>query len=170
MRVPRLDSLYKIKPLAPLRSSDRRKIADQIISDLQLGDIQLSVSAPNTVTTTLPTNSTKHDTSKPPTEENEENEDDPEIRAKAAAVARQTALRSSLLPENALSARFMTTAGPNLKQVSGSVYVGAHPGEEQRVLWARTDERMFPTGVFLHFTCLPQQNKAGSLKGEERDC
>ncbi len=40
----------------------------------------------------------------------------------------------------------MTTAGPDLKQVSGTLYVGSHAGEEQRVLWVKTEERMYPTG------------------------
>ena len=56
------------------------------------------------------------------------------------------ALRNSLMPENALSARFNTTAGPDLKQVSGTVYAGAHPGEEQRILWLKIEERLLPTG------------------------
>ena len=55
-------------------------------------------------------------------------------------------LRNSLMPENALSARFNTTAGPDLKQVSGTVYAGAHPGEEQRILWLKIEERLLPTG------------------------
>lgn len=55
-------------------------------------------------------------------------------------------LRNSLMPENALSARFNTTAGPDLKQISGTVYAGAHPGEEQRILWFRFEERLIPTG------------------------
>lgn len=55
-------------------------------------------------------------------------------------------LRSSLMPENALSARFNTTAGPDLKQVSGMVYAGAHPGEDQRILWFKLEERLIPTG------------------------
>lgn len=55
-------------------------------------------------------------------------------------------LRNSLMPENALSARFSTTAGPDLKQVSGTVYAGTHPGEEQRILWFKIEERLIPTG------------------------
>jgi translation initiation factor 2D len=67
---------------------------------------------------------------------------------KAASTAALTALRRSLLPENALSARFTTTAGPDLKQVSGTVYVGSHEGtgDEQRILWAKVGEQMYPTG------------------------
>ncbi|KAL9054028.1 MAG: hypothetical protein Q9206_003705 [Seirophora lacunosa] len=55
------------------------------------------------------------------------------------------AIRNSLLPDNSLSARFTTTAGKDLKQVSGTVYVGAHPGDEQRVLWIKLEERLLPT-------------------------
>lgn len=55
-------------------------------------------------------------------------------------------LRNSLMPENALSARFSTTAGPDLKQVSGTVYAGTHSGEEQRILWFKIEERLIPTG------------------------
>jgi translation initiation factor 2D len=66
---------------------------------------------------------------------------------KAATTAGLTALRKSLLPENALSARFTTTAGPDLKQVSGTVYVGSHEGTggEQRVLWVKAYDKMYPT-------------------------
>ena len=55
--------------------------------------------------------------------------------------------RNALLPENALSARFTTTAGPNLSPVSGTVYVGSYEGAEQRILWFKMEERFFPTGV-----------------------
>ncbi|KAL1601560.1 hypothetical protein SLS60_006475 [Paraconiothyrium brasiliense] len=103
-----------IKPLSPLKSSERRRTADQIIADFQ-----------------IPT----------PVDANADPED------KAASTAGLTALRKSLLPENALSARFTTTAGPDLKQVSGSVYVGSHEGtgDEQRILWAKVGEKMYPT-------------------------
>lgn len=101
-----------IKSLAPLKSSDRRRTADQIISDLGIE---------------VPVN---HDA-------------DPED--KAAATAPLTALRKSLLPENALSARFTTTSGPDLKQVSGTVYAGSHDGEEQRILWVKAEDKMYPT-------------------------
>ena len=56
------------------------------------------------------------------------------------------AFRNALLPENALSARFTTTAGPNLSQVSGIVYVGSYEGAEQRILWFKMEERLLPTG------------------------
>jgi translation initiation factor 2D len=104
----------QIKPLSPLKSSDRRRTADQIIADFGID---------------LPTDAST----------------DPED--KAAATAALTALRKSILPENALSARFTTTAGPDLKQVSGTIYVGSHEGTsgEQRILWAKVADKMYPT-------------------------
>jgi translation initiation factor 2D len=95
-----------------LRSSDRRRTADQIIKDLD-------VSIPN---------------------EHSENAEE-----KAAATVQRSSLRTSLLPDNALSARFTTTHGPNLKQVSGTVYVGSHDCDEQRVLWVSLNGKMYPT-------------------------
>lgn len=91
-----------IKPLAPLKSSDRRRTADQIIADFAI-DVPVD--------------------------------------------AALTALRKSILPENALSARFTTTAGPDLRQVSGTIYVGSHEGtgSEQRVLWVKVADTMYPT-------------------------
>jgi translation initiation factor 2D len=94
------------KPLSPLRSSDRRKLAEQVISDFQL----------------------------------KTNGNEAESQTELAAI------RNSLLPESSLAAKFTTTAGPDLKTVSGAIYVGAHPGEEQRILWVKIDGRMFPTG------------------------
>lgn len=95
-----------------MRSSDRRKTADQIIADLGLE---------------LP-------------DENVEN-----VEERTTAVAEKTALRNSILPDNALSARFTTTHGPDLKQVSGAVYAGSHNGEEQRILWFKVDDGLYPT-------------------------
>ncbi|KAF2491644.1 RNA binding protein-like protein Ligatin/Tma64 [Lophium mytilinum] len=103
-----------IKPLSPLKSSDRRRTADSIIADFGIA---------------LPI----------------QNDGEAEGEDKAASVAALTALRRSLLPENAQSARFTTTAGPDLKQVSGTVYVGAHDGEEQRILWVKVEEKLYPT-------------------------
>lgn len=69
---------------------------------------------------------------------------------KAAATAAHTKLRNALLPDNALSAKFTTTTGPDLRVVSGTVYVGAHPNtSEQRVLWVKIDERLYPTGAYF---------------------
>ncbi|KAI9700115.1 MAG: hypothetical protein M1836_002649 [Candelina mexicana] len=103
-----------IKPLSPLRSSDRRRTADQIIADLQLDPPQAKADEEGQ------------------TDQNE-------------ATSSLPAFRSSLLPEGSQFARFTTTAGPDLKQVSGTVYVGAFPGQEQRILWVKMEERMFPT-------------------------
>lgn len=107
--------MQQIKPLSPLKSSDRRRTADQIIADFGI-DV--------------------------PVDANADAED------KAASTAGLIALRKSLLPENALSARFTTTAGPDLKHVSGTVYVGSHEGtgSEQKILWVKVGEKMFPTG------------------------
>lgn len=107
----------QIKPLSPLRSSDRRKIANEIIADFK-------VEVPS---------------------------EDPEIKEINAEGDQSTgsigvrAVRNSLLPEGTQSARFTTTAGPDLKQVSGTVYVGAHAGEDQRVLWLSINDRLIPT-------------------------
>ncbi|KIV98735.1 uncharacterized protein PV09_09518 [Verruconis gallopava] len=104
-----------IKPLAPLRSSDRRRTADQIIKDLALP---------------LPS----EDAAASPED-------------KAAAAQARIDLRNALLPDNALSARFTTTHGPDLKQVSGTVYVGSHGGDsdDQRVLWVSIEGVLYPT-------------------------
>jgi len=76
--------------------------------------------------------------------EPEQAEDDsPE--AKAAATEARTALRNSLLPDSALSAKFTTTSGPNLSQVNGTVYIGSHEAGEQRVLWFSIDDTIYPT-------------------------
>ncbi|KAL9044353.1 MAG: hypothetical protein Q9214_002503 [Letrouitia sp. 1 TL-2023] len=108
-----------IKALSPLRSSDRRKIAEQIIASF---DIELHADHENNVVAT----EGSHD-------------------GHATVPTSLGALRNSLVPENALSARFTTTTGPDLTQVSGIVYVGAHPGEEQRVLWFKFEDRLIPT-------------------------
>ncbi|KAJ5091693.1 Translation initiation factor SUI1 [Penicillium alfredii] len=107
-----------IKNLAPLRSSDRRKIADQIIKEYQI---------------TIPTNPTDAGSDSTPTTPN------------------LTSIRNALLPENALTARFTTTTGPDLREISGIVYVGAHPEADERVLWFKldhgpgADRRLYPT-------------------------
>lgn len=104
----------QIKPLSPLKSSDRRRTADQIIADFAI-----DIPAVSHV--------------------------DPEDLATPAAGL--TALRRSILPDNALSARFTTTVGPALTLVSGTVYVGSHEGTsgEQRILWVKFGDNMFPT-------------------------
>ncbi|KAL1306597.1 hypothetical protein AAFC00_005281 [Neodothiora populina] len=104
-----------VKPLAPLRSSDRRRTADQIIAEY---DLRPSAGQDDSLSAE---------------------------EQKAAATAQLSSLRNSLLPDNVQSARFTTTHGPDLKQVSGTVYVGIHPGEEQRVLWFKMEDCMYPT-------------------------
>jgi translation initiation factor 2D len=50
-----------------------------------------------------------------------------------------------------LTARFTTTAGPDLRELQGIVYVGTHPDGEERVLWFKlehgpgADKRLYPT-------------------------
>ncbi|KAL5342366.1 hypothetical protein BJX70DRAFT_356572 [Aspergillus crustosus] len=113
-----------IKNLSPLRSSDRRKIADQIIGDYKIE---------------IPSNS-------PP-----ESSDDPNPATPSQPTL--TSIRNALLPENCLSARFTTTAGPDLREVQGTVYVGSHSHSdgEERVLWFKIDQgpgaekRLYPT-------------------------
>ncbi|CAF3468701.1 unnamed protein product [Fusarium graminearum] len=99
--------MFKRKPdirnLAPLRSSDRRKLADQIIRDYQVP---------------LP-----------------EQSDD------ASSTSTLSSLRNSLLPDSTSSARFITPTE------QGTVYIGAHPDQEERVLWFQTGKnpRLIPT-------------------------
>jgi len=106
-----------VKPLSPLRSSDRRRIADQIIANFHI-----EVPSDNV-------------------ELNSPEAEGDQIKGTLGVGA----IRNSLLPEGCQSARFTTTAGPDLKQVSGTVYVGAHPGKDQRVLWLSINDRLIPT-------------------------
>ena len=106
-----------IKAFAPLRSSERRKIADQIIKEYE-------VEVPALV-------------------ENNAGEGEP-----ATEAINLGTIRNQILPDNAQSARFMTTIGADLKQVSGTVYAGAHPNEDQRILWFKFEERFIPTGAW----------------------
>ncbi|KAE8154417.1 hypothetical protein BDV25DRAFT_172075 [Aspergillus avenaceus] len=109
-----------IKNLSPLRSSDRRKIADQIISDYKIE---------------IPSNT--------PAGEDPAGASNP--------APNLTSIRNALLPDNSQSARFTTTAGPKLREVQGTVYVGTHPGGEERILWFKlehgpgADGRLYPT-------------------------
>ncbi|RGP81024.1 translation machinery-associated 64 [Fusarium longipes] len=99
--------MFKRKPdirnLAPLRSSDRRKLADQIIRDYQVSIPQQSDDGPSS--------------------------------------SSQSTLRNSLLPESTSSARFITPTE------QGTVYIGAHPDQDERVLWFQTGKnpRLIPT-------------------------
>ncbi|KAL4943180.1 hypothetical protein BDV06DRAFT_190656 [Aspergillus oleicola] len=115
-----------IKNLSPLRSSDRRKIADQIIADykIEISSAPQPESSDDVNANTTPANPTQ------PT---------------------LTSIRNSLLPENCLSARFTTTAGADLREVQGTVYVGNHGDSDERVLWFKIDQgpgaekRLYPT-------------------------
>ncbi|CBF88269.1 putative RNA binding protein Ligatin/Tma64 [Aspergillus nidulans FGSC A4] len=113
-----------IKNLSPLRSSDRRKLADQIISDYRIA----IPSTPGEASDVTPTN---------------------------PAQPTLTSIRNALLPENCLSARFTTTAGPDLREVQGTVYVGTHSDGDERVLWFKIDQgpgaekRLYPTVYML---------------------
>lgn len=117
----------QIKTLSPLRSSDRRKTADRIIADF---GIQAKADA-----------QTKTETSS-----NGQTDEVDDAGAKAAATAAHTTLRNLILPDNCLTARFTTTSGPDLKEVSGTVYVGSHGKGEQRILWVSLENRMYPSG------------------------
>lgn len=77
--------------------------------------------------------------------ESAETTEDQSPEQKAEATAAHTNLRNSLFPENTQSARFTTTQGPDLKQVSGTVYVGSQDGEEARILWFQIDSSTYPT-------------------------
>ena len=108
----------KVKNLAPLRSSDRRKITDQIIQDYEIEIPKTEPAEPQAVQT--------------------------EEHASNSGIG---SIRNSLLPEGALWAKFTTTTGKDLKTVTGSIYVGAYTDGEQRVLWLKLDERLIPTGM-----------------------
>ncbi|KAK8036377.1 hypothetical protein PG991_001514 [Apiospora marii] len=115
----------EIKNLSPLRSSDRRKLADQIIKDYDIPVPSSSEPAPAAS----------------------------EDAAAAASSSSQPAatlssLRNSLLPDSTSSARFTTTSGPNQTLLIGTIYVGFHPGQdEQRILWFQVGKapKMIPT-------------------------
>lgn len=114
----------QIKNLSPLRSSDRRKLADQIIADYRVHVPTLQ----------------EIDTTASSAEIQES------IVSNTASPA-LTSIRSSLVPETCLSARFTTHAGANATIVSGTLYVGAHPGHEERILWMQygKDSKLYPT-------------------------
>ncbi|ORY70936.1 uncharacterized protein BCR38DRAFT_415523 [Pseudomassariella vexata] len=109
----------QIKNLSPLRSSDRRGLADQIIRDYG-----------------IPV---------PPQESLEPPSDSQDEPAKPQTTL--SSLRNLLLPESTSSARFITTFGPDSALVSGTVYVGAHRGEDDRVLWIQYEKntKLVPT-------------------------
>ncbi|KAJ9617272.1 hypothetical protein H2200_000993 [Cladophialophora chaetospira] len=110
----------QIKNLSPLRSSDRRKLADQIIAEYKIHVPKLD-EIDNTATESQATS----------------NQPTPAL----------SSIRTSLIPETCLSARFTTHAGASATLVSGAVYVGAHLGQEERILWIQygKDSRLYPT-------------------------
>ena len=114
----------QIKNLSPLRSSDRRRLADQIIADYRIP--------------VPPASTSEHANATATTQASE-----PE----ASSAPNLTSIRASLIPESCLSARFTTHAGANATLVSGTVYVGAHPRQEERILWIQygKDPRLYPT-------------------------
>lgn len=74
-----------------------------------------------------------------------------EVPAAQEDISSETAtplssVRKALLPDNALSAKFNTTVGPQLKEVNGTVYVGSHGSHDQRVLWVKIGETLYPSG------------------------
>lgn len=111
----------QIKNLSPLRSSDRRRLADQIIADYQVH---------------VPT-----------LEEIDSTAAAEEVQRVHHPTPALSSIRTSLVPETCLSARFITHAGANAVVVSGTVYVGAHPGQEERILWIQYGKvaRLYPT-------------------------
>lgn len=113
----------QIKPLAPLRSSEKRKVADKIIE-------QYKIQVPSDDEVTSNADASAQATSTTPS---------------------LSAIRASLLPEGTVAGRFETTVGPKLKPLRGTIYAGTFPGEEERVLWFRleqgpgADDRFYPT-------------------------
>ena len=104
----------QIKNLSPLKSSERRKLADQIRKDYSLPE--------------------------PQTEQSQE----PDGQSQPQTL---TSIRNALLPDPTASAKFTTLHGANSTLISGTLYVGAHPGQEERVLWFQIgkDDRLIPT-------------------------
>lgn len=102
----------ELKNLAPLRSSDRRRLADQIIRDYQIA---------------IP----------------ESSGDD----ASSNAQPTLSSLRTSLLPDATSSARFTMLSGPDSTLVHGTVYVGAHADQDERILWFQSGKNpnLIPT-------------------------
>lgn len=124
-----------IKNLSPLRTSDRRRLADQIISDYQIAVPTDS----STSSAPLPQPQTENGlgtTAQPSQAQNEATKSDASAGAGAGNVTNTlTGIRNRLLPESTSAARFTTTSGPNSVPVRGTVYIGAHPGQESRILW-----------------------------------
>ncbi|CAN8101553.1 unnamed protein product [Discula destructiva] len=127
-----------VKNLSPLRSSDRRRLADQIIAEYQVAVPNDSPSSPpgeDESPATIITKSVQAQDA-PQLQNEAAKSDEPGASPGSNAVATTLAsIRNKLLPDSTSSARFTTTSGPDSTPVSGTVYVGAHPGHEARVLW-----------------------------------
>ncbi|KAK6498520.1 hypothetical protein TWF481_011108 [Arthrobotrys musiformis] len=126
-----------VKPAAPIRSSDRRKLVTGIITDFNIPLPSTPVAAPPPSTTDAgptPEEPTAASSSTTPTI-------DPAI----------TALRNTLLPESTVAAKFTTTLGPQLTPVNGIIYSGVHADSsvltdgKTRPLWVKSDEGWFPS-------------------------
>ena len=48
-----------------------------------------------------------------------------------------------------MSAKFSTTQGPEQKPVNGTIYVGSYAGDDQRVLWFKLHDRLYPSVYML---------------------
>ncbi|KAJ5574919.1 hypothetical protein N7450_008818 [Penicillium hetheringtonii] len=121
-----------VKNLSPLRSSDRRKIADQIISDYKISipSSPAEASSDQAAKSTTPT---------------------PNL----------SSVRNALLPENSLTARFTTTAGPDLREVQGIVYVGAHP-EKMNALYPMAEPRYCALTTYSRYGNAQTTRRSGS--------
>ncbi|CUS15373.1 unnamed protein product [Tuber aestivum] len=123
-----------VKQLAPLRSTDRRKLANQIIKDFNL-----TPPPPPPAPPPAPTNTEALGEA---TIENAE---------AGAAVphppppnAGEIALRNALLPDPTNSAKISTTHGPDLKPIAGMIYLTSD--KPPLPLWVKMgSEEMFPT-------------------------
>ena len=94
-----------------------------------------------------------------------------EAAESAPSAPTLTSIRASLLPDNCQSARFTTHSGPDSKLVSGTIYVGSHPGEEERILWLQMGQnspRLYPTVYTLWHNpgLVPLLHTAGFVVGK----
>ncbi|KAK6360820.1 hypothetical protein TWF730_006942 [Orbilia blumenaviensis] len=128
-----------VKPAAPIRSSDRRKLVTGIITDFNI-PLPTSPPPPPPATTTA-------DQSEPTTSTTEE----PSTSTTNTIDPAVTALRNALLPESTVAAKFTTTLGPQLSPVNGIIYSGVHHDSatltdgKTRPLWVKSDEGWFPS-------------------------
>ncbi|RPB02651.1 hypothetical protein L873DRAFT_1826672 [Choiromyces venosus 120613-1] len=135
--LPRFSLLSTIvKQLAPLRSTDRRKLANQIIKDFGLTP---PPPPPPPPPAPPPPAAADADVSGEATSENAEAAPKP-----PPPNAGEIALRNALLPDPSNSAKISTTHGPDLKSVTGTIYLTSD--KPPLPLWIRMgSEEMFPT-------------------------